>query len=341
MVGPTVCVKPLRACVFGAAAAGIPPNELLARLDLDPMLLADPHARVPHATLVRAWELVPQQCGDESFGLHTAQRVVQQPFDVIDYVMRQSTSGRELVERLVRYQRLIHDAHEIRLEADGDGMALRQRFLCAPPAPRHLVEFFVGLWVMHGRRAFGDDYAPTVVRFQHSTPADLTEHKRLFRARLCFGAEDNGLTFPAHLMDAPIPQGDPSLGVLLDRQAHEMLARLPQAGSFLEELRRHLCAELPSGEPDLSSTARKLRLSPRSLQRRLRQEHTSFLALVDDLRRELAVGYLRDRGLTLCEIGFLLGFVEQSSFFRAFRRWTGSTPAEYRNRQGDQARPGG
>ena len=87
--------------------------------------------------------------------------------------------------------------------------------------------------------------------------------------------------------------------------------------------------ELPEREPGMAAVAGKLHMSPRSLQRRLHSEGTSFAELLSELRRDLALRYLRDQRIAIAEVGFLLGFLDVSAFHRAFKRWTGSTPAEY------------
>lgn len=327
---PSVCVKALRACILGGVAAGASPQALFAQLGVDPALVMDPHARVPHTTIVRAWEEVPRYLESDAFGLKTAELMIQKPFDVIDYVMRQSRTVGDKIERLMRYQRLMHDAADIRLHEDGEQMALSLRFRCQPAPPRHLVEFIVALWVASSRSALGPTHGPEAVYFTHAAPANDSEHRRYFRAPLHFGAEENKLVFSPQVLALEIPQADPALVEVLDRHAQTLLATLPQSTDLLTDLRNLLRTELQSGEPEVQRVAKKLRLSTRSLQRRLKEEGTSFLMVVDLLRRELALRYLEDPALTLTEIGFLLGFVELSSFHRAFRRWTGTTPGQYR-----------
>lgn len=302
----------------------------LEELGVDPALVSNPDARVPHATLVRAWELAPIRCGDEAFGLHAAERIAALPFDIIDYVTRQCSNIGERVDRLMRYQRLLHDANEVRLEEQGENAHLSMRLRCEPPAPRHLIEFIIGTWVLSTRAVQARATLLSEVQFEHAAPADLSEHHRLLQARLCFGSRSNGVIFPREALAVPIENPDPTLGLLLERHAATMLERRPAPDDFHPELRRALFAALPQGEPEISSIARKLHLSTRSLQRRLQQDGTTFVTVIDELRRELALRYLEDPALTLSEIGFLLGFIELSSFHRAFRRWTGTSPGQYR-----------
>jgi AraC-like DNA-binding protein len=109
------------------------------------------------------------------------------------------------------------------------------------------------------------------------------------------------------------------------------MARILRHESLSDRVRQILMQEVPGGNPSLEWVASRLALSPRTLQRRLRDEGTTHVALLDDLRRDLAIGYLKEKRVPIGEIAFLLGFSEPSAFHRAFRRWTGSTPGEVRN----------
>jgi AraC-like DNA-binding protein len=112
----------------------------------------------------------------------------------------------------------------------------------------------------------------------------------------------------------------------------EMVAALPRRDDLSAQVRAALAADLRGG-PTLEGVAARLGVPPRSLQRRLAAEGTSYNGLLDQVRHELALRYLRQRELALVEVAFLLGFAEQSVFQRAFRRWTGTSPAEWRRRE--------
>ena len=110
-----------------------------------------------------------------------------------------------------------------------------------------------------------------------------------------------------------------------------MSAALPRRGELSEMVRDALTSDLQSG-PTLEGVAARLGRPPRSLQRRLKAEGISYNGILDELRHDLALRYLGQRDLSLAEVAFLLGFAEQSVFQRAFRRWTGTSPAEWRRR---------
>ena len=125
------------------------------------------------------------------------------------------------------------------------------------------------------------------------------------------------------------PSPDLSRFILSVMCSGEYLARFSES-RVTHKARQVLCRLLPQGEPKRDVVAQALHLSQRTLQRRLQEEGTSFQALLDDTRRELAEQYLAQPAMTLLQIAYLLGFADPSNFFRAFRRWFDATPGEYR-----------
>ncbi|WP_437625705.1 AraC family transcriptional regulator [Sorangium sp. So ce1151] len=328
-MGPTGCIKSIRLCVLTASRAGVDPREALAAAEVDPALLEDPTARVPHDTVARAWTRIPELARDPAFGLHAAELLVGQLFDVVDFVTDQCGTVREVIGCVLRYQRLIHDAVDVRLTVEGARARISQRFAGAA-APPQLSSFIMGLWVLRARVLTGVPFAPHRVTFAHPAPADRREYDRLLAVPLGFDADENAVLFDASFLDTPTVRSDPALGAVLRRHADELLARLPAEPSVRGALERHLIEALGRGVPDVAAAARALGMSARTLQRRLGDEGESYKSVLDEARRKLAVAHMRERGRTVSEVAFLLGFSEVSAFSRAFRRWTGHSPAAYR-----------
>ena len=119
----------------------------------------------------------------------------------------------------------------------------------------------------------------------------------------------------------------------MERHAEALLAKLPSlTDSVVDRVQRVLSGVLGEGDASLGAVARKLRMSERTLQRKLAEESASYDALLDAMRHELAVRYLADRKIAIAEVAYLLGYSEPSPFHRAFKRWTGVTPSEARKR---------
>ena len=145
-----------------------------------------------------------------------------------------------------------------------------------------------------------------------------------------FRAPANRLSFASRFLAFPIAKADPSLCVLLDRHAEELLAKFPPRNSLVDQVRSIITGELRGGDPSLERVADQLGFTPRTLQRKLQELGASHNELLDQMRRQLAMRYLREREMAICEVAYLLGFSESSSFHRAFKRWTGVTPKEFR-----------
>jgi AraC-like DNA-binding protein len=182
-----------------------------------------------------------------------------------------------------------------------------------------------------GGQMRGAPILPLAVDFRHAAPADASEHARLFGVSPRFGVEVNAIEFDRATIEQPLASADPALSSVIERHAEALLAARPEpAETTANRVRRLLGAMLGEGEVSLAGAASRLRMSERSLQRRLAAEGVSFDAVLDELRRDLALRYLADARLAIAEVAYLLGYSEPSAFHRAFKRWTGETPAEAR-----------
>lgn len=323
--------KEVLALVGFAASLGVPPDELLQAAGLSPVVAAG--AVVSHAQVHRLWEEATRLSGDSDFGLHMGEWLSQQAeehFDVLAYAMRSCATLGEQYRRMERYVRLLHNETFLSLEVKGDTARLVHGVVDPHRPLRQPSEAMLALLLLHGRRTLGEEFAPREVRFIHPEPARTTEHARLFRAPVRYDCSRDELVFDRALLDRPQPHAEPRLQALLERQLEVLLREIPEDHSIAGVVRRCVAQGLLEGEPTLVSVAKKLRLSPRTLQRRLRDEGTNFADLLADVRHERALHHLRDTAFSIQEVAFVLGFSDVTTFHRAFKRRTGSTPAEYR-----------
>ena len=179
----------------------------------------------------------------------------------------------------------------------------------------------------------GGAWNPLRVEFAHAAPKDLTEVRRVFGCKIVYDAPESRIHFDPSSLSLRMRAPEPELRKILDDHARAALGRLPRAVDFVDQVRSVIVEELPGGTPALADCARRLATSSRSLQRRLAEAGTSQEKLLDEVRRTLAIRYLDDRSISIAEVGFLLGFKDASAFYRAFRRWTGSTPGRLRDQE--------
>ncbi|TRX75846.1 AraC family transcriptional regulator [Pseudomonas mangiferae] len=313
-------------------AGGVDCRPLFHELGLDYAALQDPDARFPQDAMTRLWTRAVALSGDPAIGLNMAKVARPASFHVVGYALMSSRTLSEGFARLVRYQRIIAEGADLRFHPGLDGYTLSLTIHGdrLPPA-RQSAEASLAAALAFCRWLTGRDIAPQAVRLRGEPPADLTPYLQVFGIAPTFAADDYALVLSRADMERPLPTANAALAHLHDRFAGDYLARF--VGSRVtHQTRQVLCRLLPQGEPRRETVANALHLSQRTLQRRLQEEGTGFQQLLDDTRRELAEQYLAQPELTLLEVAYLLGFADPSNFFRAFRRWFGVTPGEYRAR---------
>jgi AraC-like DNA-binding protein len=322
----TVLVRPL------AAALGASPSAsaaFFAATDLTPAMLADTEARVSPAQFCVAWAEAIRLSGDPTLALEVAAATPPGAFGIVEYVCRSAPTLRDALAQWCRYLGILDDAVEVGLVDLGSRTVLRVLTESEAPAPASH-ELCFALVVERARPLLGEQLAVAEVRFSHhATDAQAAKHRAFFGAPVHFGADHTELVFDASVLDTALATADPNLLALLVPTAEEKRARPSPRALVTDEVRRALGAALSHDDAQLETVAKRLGLTGRSLQRRLRDEGTSFQAMRDETRRALADRYLGE-GLSFSEIAFLLGFSEPSAFFRAFKRWTGLTPVERR-----------
>lgn len=312
-------------------ALGVDAGLVFRSVGLSAQAILDVDARIPLPVEESLWAAAADAAGDALFGLHAAESIRPGDFDVLDYVVRTAPTLRASLERLARYNRLLHDVAAFTLVPSpqvlcvAHGLGQPQR-AASPQA----AEFTLASLVVVGRQLM-PRLRVVEAQFAHARLGPVAEYERVFGIVPVFGASGNALSFAAEHMDLTLPAADPVLSRIVTAHADQALATMPGVAEPLAvQVRRLVAASLSAGPLELEQVAREVHLSGRSLQRRLKAQGQGFTELVDDVRRELALRYVADRRLALGEVAYLLGFSEPSAFHRAFKRWTGTTPAAFR-----------
>ena len=318
---------------------GVASAALLERAQLSPQLLAQRDQRIAASTYLELLGLGVQLSGDDCLGLHLGEAVRPGYYGVLGYLIMSCATLADALHRQARYATLVGNLGRVDLadEPPREGLEPQVAHSWQPllaQQQRQLSEETLAAWVTFGHWISGLDVPPSEVRFQHAAPADTREHQRIFRCPVLFDQADNALVFPKRLLSTPLGQADAQVRLMLDAYADRLLGEIQQGHSVLDRARLELARQLPEAGAELGLIAARLALSPRTLQRRLREAGLSFNQLVDETRQQLVLHYLRDPALELAEIAFLVGFSEPGSLARAFRRWTGQSPGEYRRHLG-------
>jgi|SRR5215510_13366426 len=312
-------------------AEGLDARALLIAAGIDPAAVETPDARLPTEKISHLWELAVAQSGNPAIGL--AQHNVVRPasFDVVGYTMMSCANLRAAFERLIRYLLILSDAFTMAMEEEQAGY--RVTFVLVGggrPIPRQRIEYIVTTLVGFCRWISGRDVNPLAIELPFPAPVHPAPYGAAFRCPVSFDAPRNSLLFASADMVAPLPTSNPLLAELHERFAGEYLQHFDHA-QVSYRAREMIIRLLPDGEPRRDEIASELGMSERTLQRRLEEEGTSFIQLIDDTRRELAEQYLGRLQLSFAQAAYLLGFADQSSFFRACRRWFDLSPGQYRS----------
>jgi AraC-like DNA-binding protein len=319
----TLLVRPL---VAALGSAHLP--AFWGATDLTPELALDGDARISPAQFCVAWGELIRLSENPRIALAIADATPAGAFGIVEYVCRSAPTLGEALRRWVRYLNLLDDAVEVGLVIESDRACLRVLRESEAPAPASH-ELCFALVAKQAKQLAAQPFRITAVELAHR--GDPAGYRAWFDAPVTFGAEHTQLIFPAAVLESPLVSSDPALLQILTRAAEELQKRVPAPATLSAEVSRVLVEALRGDDATIGVVAKRLGMTERSLQRRLKDEQTSFNAVREDVRKQLASRYLADQ-LAISEISFLLGFSEPSAFFRAFKRWTGMTPLEARGR---------
>ncbi|HKY92586.1 MAG TPA: AraC family transcriptional regulator [Nevskiaceae bacterium] len=316
-------------------ARGIDGKALLQRAGLDPGLVKEPNGRTPVSAMSRLWRLAVEESNDPCLGLKVSAFVQPATFHSLGLALLASENLADALQRSARFLRIVSNAVDVTLEPHEGGVKQVVTWRADGPIVEEAIDLMMASTLKMGMMLLGLDPStprPMKLRLRRSaTPAMRTEFDAVFRCPIEFDADENSMWIPDEWIALPLPMANPVLARQNDLVVMEYLSRFDGA-RFAEKVRAELISRLPAGEPPRSAIAAALNLSEKTLQRRLQDEDTSYQQVLDEVRRDLAQQYLREGPISMCEVTFRLGFSDQSSFTRAFRRWTGVTPGEFRGR---------
>ncbi|WP_224361192.1 AraC family transcriptional regulator [Hyalangium versicolor] len=312
-------------------AHGQDPAALVRDFQLPPDAESSPEISLPLSTLRAFLDAAEQQSGDAFIGLHAAQAFKRGTYGLVEYIARAAPTLRDTFRRLARYMALLND----RMVASFHEDATTGTFTYGVPGEplsygRHANEFGLALFVHVGRQLAGQPWNPLAVTFAHPAPPDCAPLTAHFGLAPSFGSGMNVLTLASSTLDLPVVSADPVLLSVLERAAGTPPTREPAPPEFVLRVHEAIRGSLRDGPPKMETVAKQLHVSARTLQRRLAEHHTTFQDVADAVRSELARQYLRDPHLGISEVAFRLGYSDLSTFDRAFKRWTGMTPREFR-----------
>jgi AraC-like DNA-binding protein len=323
----------VRAVVDELVHQGFSVDEICAQSELSPSELADANHRLPIERGTKVIAAASKMSRTPALGLRVGETAPIGALHVVGHILTSCATMREAVELFLRYSALVFEGGGFRLIEHGEeGRFIYEHPFAGSRLERFAAEVSLTVLLRMGLQLSGSDKRPTEVRFRHAAPDYLAEYERVFHCPVTFAAATNEIVFNRRVLDQPQLHRDELLCELLRERADQLLADAHTTERLAERIVDGLKLQLQLGGSDPAQVAQRLGMTLRSLQRRLQASSLSLSRLVDEARREVACASLRRRDVAIKDIAHRLGFSEPSAFHRAFKRWMGMTPAQFRER---------
>lgn len=323
---------------------GVDVEALLDEVGIDPALLADPERRVALDASTRLWLAAERITGDDAFGIDVSRYVTPATFHGLGQAFTTSTSLRAALDRVARFARVTADDSVVTAEVIGREYVYVNGWRRGETRPADMAVVATMAAIVRGARSMlGRSFAPASVDLRQEPPDNLERFEQFFACPVSFGADEHRMRFGLDDAERNWPGAHERLAALADGAVESYLSGLADRvdvgggddATLAATVAGIVADALAAGDPDVESVARELAVSSRTLQRRLGDEGTTFREVVAVTRRRVAERLLAETDMSVTQIGRRLGFSETAAFSRAFRRWTGSSPAAWR--RGDQS----
>ena len=330
----SVSINVIRILLKYLTKCGIDYDATCKDARIDALILKDHEARISTKQFDIIWKEAVKKADDINFGLHFGKEIANSYFggNILFSMMTNSATVGNALEIFCRYHTLMEDSILPKMKV-GDDFAFLSWESIDPhfEISRHISEALLCAYVYIIRRITENNSGLLEVRFRHLRPKDIREHKEVFLVPLLFDQPKNELVIEKNTLNLPVFLADPKLLETIEHLAKNLLDRLYPRNIWTDKVISLISKLLSGGEKtDIKTIAATLAVSARNLQNRLKEEKTSYQRIIDQVRKEVALNYLTQKDVTICDIALLLGFSEQSAFNHAFKRWSGLTPGQYR-----------
>jgi len=308
-------------------------GPLLAEAGIDPKMLDMSGGRLPRPDMLKLWELSVNATGDRSLGLVVGSHIRPTTTYALGMAFMTCQTLAESLALICRYYRIVTTIPDV-LEMSETDKDCRLTVISGAPSEyisvrRVAFDCLLSSLITMCRTSTVPEFAPLAVNLIFDDDGRAADYQAVFQAPVKFNAGETVLVFDRETLNDPLPGRSADLFDASDRILQEYAASL-NPNSVSTEVRQIVLHLLPTGTASQAVVAARMNMSRSTLHRRLQQENSSYMDILDDTRQALAIEYVKDRKYSLSYIAFLLGFSDQSNFSRAFRRWTGKPPNTYR-----------
>lgn len=311
---------------------GIDYRPVLVEAGLDPDSVYKPSERITSLQFKRLWEIALRESGDPCFGLTCAAYIQPSSLHGLGLSWIASHTLKEGLERVIRFQKILATESALALRETDDGYCIYDTLgLQNDPFdfPPEIYDSFVATVFRICTIMMGPDVRPSRVCLEHAAPACAERFTEFFGIPVEFSATENSIEFPRNIAELTSASANPELTRINDQIVIDYLNQFDK-DDIVTRTRTYIIDHLPSGIPRQADIARDLNMSLRSFQRKLAESATSYSEVLQQVRHDMACHYLQSPRYQVLQIAYVLGFSDPSNFSRAFRRWTGLTPNQYR-----------
>ena len=329
--------------VFASAATGIVGfiekhggdiDSIFGNVRILPDMAGAPTLRLKLSAFCQLFEEAARRTDCGNFGLWFGNQFKPRDLGMWGYAAISAPTLGSALENLVGLFRYHQESSAMRLRKGDTGLVRLEYQINAATIieRRQDAELSLGMFLNVLRECCGPAWAPEEVHFEHPKPSQAKEHEMAFDAPIYFSQPTNALLFRPAIRSRPMPASDVRLLSVMQTFLEQLSAEPPAEDPLADRLRTTIRLKLPEGYPTLEEVSNELRVPVSAICRHLHETGAGYSELVEGVRRDLALSYVRQRNLPFSDIALLLGYSELSAFSRAFRRWTGVSPREYRLR---------
>jgi len=325
----------VRLMVYAFESAKLDPAKLFESVGMDIKALNDSRNGFKQDDLSRLWHEASRVSGNPAIGLLMSNSPVVSVFNTFSYGILASENIEEALARLIRYQRIIGEAMNANLSEEPEGYRLNIH-VEGHLEPIAYQGFDGALAIMMTTICWAAqmEVKPLEVCFLQPEPVDRQPYDEQFRCPLKFNQGHTSILFSRGDYVRPSPIGNKTISRMHDGELDQSIKDLDES-SLSDKVIKLFASDLVNQEPHIENIASQLNMSKRTFQRRLKAEGWTFVALVDHTRKTIAMDYVLQPKYSLQQISHLLGFTEHSNFYRAFKRWYGLTPRQYRDNRAE------
>lgn len=310
---------------------GLDADTIFRDAGLDLESFNDPDSRVSIAKMAAVWKAAVAQTDNSAFAIEVVKSMPIGILNALGMAMMVSENLEMALHKYVRYNTMITEGFDVSLQAQGPYMQVTV-INKLPERAQEALDCALAVIVKFCRDFYAEDFNPVRVALSRRKPKDAEKFSAYFGCDVEFEAAIDSVTLPQEIIRKPLQWSNPEMAQHMDHLVHRYVTKYKKEG-ILSQVYEVLLELLPTGDFSEEKVAQRLNRSVRHLQRQLKREDTSYRVILNDVRKNMAEQYVKDKNFSLTEIAYLLGFSEASSFSRAFKKWMGESPGDYRAAQ--------